>query len=411
MYQWKIRKLAQTHKANMEERIYLKKARLKGYKSIIDTEATFQPGINIIIGDNGSGKTNFLEALYESLENYAFQPEETGYANLEILNGYGSEVKPLYAWDVKIEKEILGAGDRLKMPSYLERYKVDASINYRGKEININEYFINLKDFHVQARINLFGLTKNDVDIFPVIAASFTKYGIYTPLGTSHILSSIKFVKRKGFSLPEGGVNVNIGLNTMLLLVFIKSMDKGVDEINKVFSTFYNDNLKQPLQQYTIIKDIRLSNGLFVRKENTDTIVENIQVEFLYQGRWHKWHELSDGTKRLLLIITNTLTQPNGVSFIEEPELGLYPHQLENLLDFFKEYEDRYQFIITTHSPQVLDLLTIKELDRINVVEMTKEGTKIKKLSPKQKKEAKTFYENEGLMSDYWRFDNLGLRK
>jgi len=40
---------------------YLKKAKLKGYKSIKDAEVEFHDGLNIIIGKNASGKSNLLE--------------------------------------------------------------------------------------------------------------------------------------------------------------------------------------------------------------------------------------------------------------------------------------------------------------------------------------------------------------
>jgi len=44
---------------------YISHVHLKGYKSIIDTEVELHPGLNILIGPNGSGKTNFLEFLYK----------------------------------------------------------------------------------------------------------------------------------------------------------------------------------------------------------------------------------------------------------------------------------------------------------------------------------------------------------
>ena len=42
---------------------YISRVHLKGYKSIRDMAIDFKPGLNIIIGPNGSGKTNFLEFL------------------------------------------------------------------------------------------------------------------------------------------------------------------------------------------------------------------------------------------------------------------------------------------------------------------------------------------------------------
>jgi recombinational DNA repair ATPase RecF len=42
---------------------YLQHVSLKNYKSIIDAEIEFKPGLNIIIGKNASGKTNFINGL------------------------------------------------------------------------------------------------------------------------------------------------------------------------------------------------------------------------------------------------------------------------------------------------------------------------------------------------------------
>jgi predicted ATP-binding protein involved in virulence len=50
---------------NTEERprVYLNKVHLKGFKSIEDVSIDFQKGLNILIGKNGSGKSNFLEMI------------------------------------------------------------------------------------------------------------------------------------------------------------------------------------------------------------------------------------------------------------------------------------------------------------------------------------------------------------
>ena len=47
----------------MENQAYISRVHLKGYKSIRDMEIDFKAGLNIIIGPNGSGKTNFVEFL------------------------------------------------------------------------------------------------------------------------------------------------------------------------------------------------------------------------------------------------------------------------------------------------------------------------------------------------------------
>jgi hypothetical protein len=60
---------------------YLHSAHIEGYKSIVSCDVTFKPGLNIIIGKNGTGKTNLLEGLKNGLSNdFDFLDNEPGFA-------------------------------------------------------------------------------------------------------------------------------------------------------------------------------------------------------------------------------------------------------------------------------------------------------------------------------------------
>src|SRR5262245_40982915 len=47
---------------------YIGRCQLTGYKSIKNVSCEFNKGLNIIIGNNGSGKTNLLEFIYKVLK-------------------------------------------------------------------------------------------------------------------------------------------------------------------------------------------------------------------------------------------------------------------------------------------------------------------------------------------------------
>ena len=47
--------------------MYLKKISLKNYKAIDSLEINLQKGINLLIGDNGAGKTSVLEGIAVAL--------------------------------------------------------------------------------------------------------------------------------------------------------------------------------------------------------------------------------------------------------------------------------------------------------------------------------------------------------
>jgi AAA15 family ATPase/GTPase len=71
-----------------QEQLYLTEVELSGYKSIRSTKAKFQKGLNIIIGKNASGKTNFMEFLSKNL-NCDFE----GVSKLSFFDGRNIQVE------------------------------------------------------------------------------------------------------------------------------------------------------------------------------------------------------------------------------------------------------------------------------------------------------------------------------
>ena len=122
---------------------------------------------------------------------------------------------------------------------------------------------------------------------------------------------------------------------------------------------------------------------------------------------WMPWSYLSDGTKRLFYLITESLSTEEGLLLIEEPELGIHPHQLFTLMQFIKDQSLYKQIIISTHSPIVLDILSPDELNKINIAKLTDTGSKFLKLSELQISKAKVYMTDLGDLSHYWLHSDL----
>lgn len=76
--------------------------------------------------------------------------------------------------------------------------------------------------------------------------------------------------------------------------------------------------------------------------------------------RWFSAGQESDGTLRLAGILTALLQSPAPPLIgIEEPELTINPGLLPLLFDYLKAASSRTQVVITTHSPDLLDMLPI----------------------------------------------------
>ena len=75
----------------------------------------------------------------------------------------------------------------------------------------------------------------------------------------------------------------------------------------------------------------------------------------------------SDGTLRVAGMITALLQMPRPtVIAIEEPELTVHPGVLPLIKEYVEEASDRVQVVLTTHSPDLLQLLNA---DQLRVVE------------------------------------------
>jgi predicted ATPase len=69
-------------------------------------------------------------------------------------------------------------------------------------------------------------------------------------------------------------------------------------------------------------------------------------------------HRLSDGTLRYLALLAILLQPGANLVVIEEPELGLHPDMFPTLRDLLVEASERFQLVVTTHSTQLVDGLT-----------------------------------------------------
>ncbi|HTI68855.1 MAG TPA: AAA family ATPase [Candidatus Limnocylindria bacterium] len=114
-----------------------------------------------------------------------------------------------------------------------------------------------------------------------------------------------------------------------------------------------------------IVETIRLAApffGEFVLDE-----VAPGQTQLLWQERYADPifypHQLSDGTLRFICLVT-LLLQPTPPStlLIDEPELGLHPYAIELLAGLLREASTRCQLIVSTQSMQLVNELDPEDL-------------------------------------------------
>jgi AAA15 family ATPase/GTPase len=394
--------------------MFIKKVKVKGYKTIKDMEADFNPGLNIIIGDNGSGKTNFLEVLMRTFQlNF---PRFFNSFSSSITFSDGINIEAINMLTDINEKTLNEERSLVKYRVINANYKIDQNISDRDELMSL------YKTYDAPAREMKYvyhGYPKSAVFLNYAISgrATFTTeeectdaiLGLFS-FNTTNSYTSAFFASFK-IKLILYAVSDYDGFKSLLL------------ETAGNICTY----VKTYLKKCTPIEDIRLAESFSMEVLPNSISVQNLYFEFYQNDRWNNYNELSDGTKRLLTILFNILdynkvrdAKPDSgvivekrkeIIVIEEPELGINPHQLYKLMLILQEEAINKQIIITTHSPIALDILEQKDLDNILICSYTNEkGTQLNHLTEQEKQKAIAYMEDVGYLSLYWTHSDLEKR-
>ena len=113
---------------------------------------------------------------------------------------------------------------------------------------------------------------------------------------------------------------------------------------------------------------------------------------------------LSDGTLRFLCLISILLhPDPPPLIAIEEPELGLHPDLIGHVADLLKLAASRTQLVVTTHSRRLIDALG-DQPESVVVCEKQDGETSFERLDPKRMKDWLERYS----LGELWSIGELG---
>lgn len=391
------------------QRIFVDKVNLQGFKSIENLSIDFQKSLNILIGKNGSGKSNLMEFLFQAIN---FNRDDKIFyknATLELVSADNhSFVIELEKAHSKIAKEKFK--DRIGLS---ERFFIDNELVLdNSAEDNIPRTF----EFQ-----------KRKIDYQNNLSFLLVSLG-YEPLDPLFIKFNIpdklEFIDNPGTligNIEDSFLYWDYPETLDFMSLAISGLESFFEEhsshLENSSTAEIIENLEiepeiiENLSVYTPIADMRFSNNVNLYRGNKggsrSIIIENIKLEFKINGNWLPWSQLSDGTKRLFYIIAE-VTNTNGLVLIEEPELGIHPHQFNLLMDFLKEQSEHKQIIISTHSPKALDYLSEAELNSILITYYDlKKGTQIRHLTGKEITKAKKYMKEVGFFSDYWLLSDL----
>lgn len=131
-----------------------------------------------------------------------------------------------------------------------------------------------------------------------------------------------------------------------------------LDEDGANLGLVLNRLRRDPSAKQSLLKNLQL---LYDGIDDFDVTIEagSVQV-FLHEGRFTiPATRLSDGTLRYLCLLAILVhPSPPPLVCVEEPELGLHPDILGSLARLMTEASQRTQLIVTTHSDVLVDAFT-----------------------------------------------------
>jgi predicted ATPase len=298
---------------------------IEGFKSIRSIEDLYLRPINLLIGSNGSGKSNFLEAFI-----------------------------------------LLGAANSGELDSYVVRYGGADKLLHFGSKVTQKIYIL----VESSSAFNLIAhciLTENDS-----LAAVVTRGGLWGGIeGKAPSFNRYRFQDtgensplKKTNDLHDNRSLSRLGGNLWAFLYRLKQqyresyelIRKTVQQVAPFFDDFHLEPLA--LNPETI--------KLEWRHKNSDQYLDA--------------SSFSDGTLRFIALATLFL-QPvelrPSVILVDEPELGLHPYAIELLASLIKQASKDTQVIAATQSPLLLDYF---EPEDVLVADRVDGSTEIKRL-------------------------------
>lgn len=334
------------------------KITLKGFKSIRNLEDFPLRPLNILIGANGAGKSNFVDFftfLREAIEQrLGLYVAKKGGADDHLFLG-PKVTKQIYAYlrfgptgyefslEPTLRASLLFTGETIHFDGDTKTPSVNVSIGTGHYESKLKE----------QQKYSASGMLSKP------IRDSISRWAAYHFNDTSDSASMRRTCSVRDYEhLREEGENLAAYL--LMLHDRHQSVYERIRDIVRLAAPFFDDFKFRP----------KPSNG-----------DEILQLEWTQRGSDYPFlvTQLSDGTLRFIALTTALLQpSPPATILLDEPELGLHPYALNLLAALLKKAATQTQVIVSTQSAPLLDNF---EAEDVIVVEREDGASTFKRLS------------------------------
>ena len=341
--------------------MFLKNITAKNFKGFEDITVDFSQGINLLIGNNGSGKTSLIEALSIGLS-----------AIFTTMNG--TQGKTMY--NDTVRRVYRKEGDATH--SFIPQFPQEISYNLQWGDEKTYSVGVSRDNEDSSGRIDDFELMKsfscilNDNSIKMPI---FCLQNFDRDWHTGQIVGQRDFMVTTGMTLRKDGYQECL-------------TGKRIEEVIQSWClkmSFLEYQKKHTVHEYQLFQNT-IKKFMAIMLETSEDIkieysIETQGMEITIGEHKDSIYNLSTGYRAILSMIMELayrasvlnptmedFSELEGVVLIDEIDAHLHPKWQWKILDAIRQVFPCVQFIIATHSPIVIS--SIKDARIIKIVDL-----------------------------------------
>ena len=412
----------------------LDKIEILNFRSCISTSFRCHPRLNVLIGPNGSGKTNVLNAI-AMLPKLVDPPRML--RNRPVLT----------AEHARLNAEFKVDDIRIRLRAGIDQSSENV---YEGRESRVTPRWTILKkgekpfklpvppsffdDNGIQRRrmfVSRGLLYRNEVGRYLMGGEDFPKWAIPAIQKVSHFCSGIRYYSASQFTNPSA---CPVSFEIEKEPTDGKSIPprpwqlEGHGRILYAMYQAYTAPDQRNFEQFMDIvgpDGLKLIDKIEFREFPTSTLDYSIRVGGKVERRRKKKaiivpqfkrgriavspNQLSEGTFKTLALLFYVITETSTALLIEEPEVCVHHGLLSSIMELISQYSKSKQMFVSTHSDYVLD-----KVDPSNVYTVQyrrNRGTEISSIknsmSSQEYSALRKYLDAEGNLGEYWRDGGL----
>ena len=405
--------------------IRLESIQIEGYRSCKGTHFAPHSDLSVLIGPNGSGKTNVLSAVtllrslvWRRLRAMRFQPSAVA-PEVRLTSTFNLDGKSL-----KHRAKLLLETDEHNVDEILDSqeswYAWDITGNRREPTFPLE--LVHQLDLTESGRRNFISLSSRIAPTtFRTIRKQLSLELRGAMIEVSRFIGGIRYYSASQFTDPsKSPVSFEVDAE--------EDRRRGVSMRGhkKLLFDMYETQRTDPnlFDEFLCLVDrtgLRLIDGIRFQEQK----VSSSEYEVRIGGRLRKKErarllvipqfdlgrnvlspsQLSEGTFKTIALLFHLVTNKGSLLLVEEPEVCVHHGLLSSILEIIKNYSFDKQIVVSTHSEVVLDHVDSKHV--FSVKNDPETGTNVESieqsLDPHELLALREYLSTEGSLGEYWR--------